>query len=192
MTSLLIYRLAIAAVLGSAGITACSEEPQRQANEIPIDARNALIAWSQCRTGYINDRIEASIPADALVDDALDHCADRQEALEREFVRMGGDWVGLSTEWRARYRGELIEMINIHRNGTAPDDPSAAWGQCLGRHLPEELTRAEYDRAFDAALSSCVEQQAALKAWLIEVGGAEQADAQLEIYIGEVYQAFRP
>ena len=175
--------LVLLALTGCGPAEATGEGSRATIDDVPQEVMDAMAAWAACRAAYVRDNIDRQVTAEALVDTALDICADRQQEVDRVFSKLGGSWVGLAAQFRERSRTEMITAVEQTRAGQPLSDPNRAWGVCVGQNLPAETTPAEFDVAFDSAVVACSAYEPGVRDWLAKTGGPAAVEANWRSYV---------
>lgn len=82
---------------------------------------------------------------------------------------------------RQRWRVGLIDHVNAVRNSSTVSDPFGAWGQCVGRNIPELLPAdVSSESIADNAIEACRSDLEKVREGLSVKYGAARAGSDIE------------
>jgi hypothetical protein len=147
---------------------------------VPPDIANAVADWSKCRATKMVVLARTPRSDEAVVDDAFSECIAFERATEALWKKhYGPNSVAQVQVLRSRWREGSIANVRQLRAGAplTSDDPSKAWGICVGRQIPKPIPAdASPDSIVDTALKACsVEMQKVQAAVTLKYGAAEAA-----------------
>lgn len=170
------FLIALPVLVATFTASACAEE-----SIVQPDMVEAITEWSSCRMGYITPRIDTDIPAAALTDAALascEHAESKTLAVYRKYWDSEADSV--LREHRAGFRESTIRMIESRRTGEPFQSPYYAMGVCLGTNLPADISRPEFDTAFDNSWQACSAEREQLRQLMVEQFGVRADEMMVE------------